>query len=101
MSEKETQKIEMQRFKKWKKRIYRMRGRKERAARPVRSMQFDSVNALLSCKKMFSSVWFTYCQYSVDNLNGFNSLSINKMVLEGFQQNSSTRMERRRIRLTV
>lgn len=30
-------------------------------------------------KNMFSSLRFTYCQYSVSALNGFNSLSLYKM----------------------
>ena len=47
------------------------------------SIPFDSFNALLSRRKMFSSVWFTYRQYSVSNLNGFSSLRTVRDVTRG------------------
>lgn len=54
--------------------IYRMRRGKTRTVSSVWSIRFDSFNAALSRKNTFSSLRFTYCQYSVSNLNGFNPL---------------------------
>ena len=60
------------------------------------SIHFDSFNALPSRQNMFSLLWFTYCQYSVSTLNGFNSSSTTRDVTRGCSsphRNENARME--------